>query len=316
MLYCLWYLTAITLKSAVHCPGGTVEECPDGQICYFGTPCDARLIRYTPAPIPAPKSDGEDFDTPTIIEEKEDSAAAESDDESDLISPADENVDNGLSGNSNFCGTTYLDASANCTREMHCPSGLSIDCPKGLECFSFLPDCNIEDMPTPAPTISLKPTSAAPTSSEPTVTPPPTGAPIGKDDMRYFFFCGTDWGDASTRCYMQCVSGFHSDCPPGEQCFAQANCPKGVIKGPPTTPAPITGTLSPTVSQTPSIEPTLSFAPTVYTTKSPEIFPTLMPTTAFPSPRPTLGTCEGDPVSSFCSSTLDTFPIMHTFKSS
>ena len=85
--------------------------------------------------------------------------------------------------------------------------------------------------------------------------------------------------------------------PPGEQCFAQADCPKGVIKGPPTTPAPITGTLMPTVSQIPSIQPTLSFKPTVYTTKSPEIFPTLMPTTAFPSPRPTLGTCEGDPVS-------------------
>ena len=89
-------------------------------------PCDARLIRDTPAPIPAPiappKSDGDDFDTPTIIEEeKEDSAAAESDDELDVIIPAEENIDNGLSGNSNFCGTTYLDASANCTREMHCP---------------------------------------------------------------------------------------------------------------------------------------------------------------------------------------------------
>ena len=151
-------------------------------------------------------------------------------------------------------------------------------------------------MPTPAPTTSLKPSSAAPTSSSPTVTPAPTGSPIGKDDMRYFFFCGTDWGDASSRCHMQCISGFHSDCPPGELCFAQADCPKGVIQAPPTTHAPITGTLSPTTTKMPSGQPTLSFAPSVYTTKSPERFPTFTPTTEYPTFKPTVGVCEGDPV--------------------
>ena len=86
--------------------------------------------------------------------------------------------------------------------------------------------------------------------------------------------------------------------PPGEQCFAQANCQKGVIKGPPTTPAPISGTFAPTLTQLPSVQPTASLAPSVYTSKSPEVFPTLTPTTEYPTLKPTLGTCQGDPVRS------------------
>jgi hypothetical protein len=176
-------------------------------------------------------------------------------------------------------------------------SGLSIDCPKGLECFSFLPNCNVDEMPSPSPTLTLRPTSAAPTSGSPTITPAPTGAPIGKDDMRYFFFCGIDWMDASTRCYKQCLTGFHSECPEGELCFAQADCQQGLLEAEPTTPAPITGTFPPTITQGPSHSPTTTFSPSVFTTKSPEIFPTSVPTTAAPTDKPTFGFCEGEPVS-------------------
>ena len=81
---------------------------------------------------------------------------------------------------------------------------------------SFLPNCNMDELPTPQPTVSPKPTpsvTSSPTPGMPTTpqTPVPTGSPIPKDDIRNFFFCGIDWMDASTRCYKQCLSGFHSD---------------------------------------------------------------------------------------------------------
>eukprot|EP00804_Cyclotella_cryptica_P009725 CCRYP_011242-RB/>CCRYP_011242-RB protein AED:0.05 eAED:0.05 QI:415/1/1/1/0.9/0.81/11/3311/1034 len=306
---------------AVHCPGGTQEECPEGQICYFNTPCDARLLS-TPAPsvtvtdITASISEPADVSTPSnttssggtenIITDDSNTttSAGEEDENYDVINTDDANMtviagggESGTSGNRNFCGETYIDASTNCSREKHCPSGLSTDCPEGLNCFSFLPNCNIDEMPTPAPTLSPPPTSSAPTSSTPTITPSPTLAPIGKDDMRYFFFCGLDWMDASTRCYKQCISGFHSDCPTGEQCFAQADCQKGVIAAPPTTSAPtiLNGTQTPTVSQTPTFTPTISSLPSIFTSKSPEVLPTLTPTTAAPTLRPTYAPCEGEP---------------------
>lgn len=72
-------------------------------------------------------------------------------------------------------------------------------------------------MPTAQPTISLAPTTFEPTTASPTITASPTTMPIGRDDMRFFFFCGTSWGDASSRCYKQCLSGHHSECPDFEQ---------------------------------------------------------------------------------------------------
>ena len=102
------------------------------QQCYFGTSCDARLIRDTPAPIPAPVSLPEanqdtavESDTTTMIQEEDmnDEANNNAILENATISTGDEVVlvDNGLSGNSNFCGATYTEAIENCTRELHCP---------------------------------------------------------------------------------------------------------------------------------------------------------------------------------------------------
>jgi hypothetical protein len=53
-------------------------------------------------------------------------------------------------------------------------------------------------------------TEAVTTTSTITTTELVTST-FSDDDITDFFFCGTDWLDASTRCYMQCVSGFHSD---------------------------------------------------------------------------------------------------------
>jgi hypothetical protein len=177
-----------------------------------------------------------------------------------------------------------------------------VDCPDGLNCFSFLSNCNVDLMPTAQPTISLAPTTFEPTTASPTITASPTTMPIGRDDMRFFFFCGTSWGDASSRCYKQCLSGHHSECPDFEQCFAQADCQKGVTeaKKPQKTPVPtIDGTGRPTASAIPTMSPTETSSPSVFTTKSPQLDPTMMPSSEYPTFKPTYAPCGGDPCPQF-----------------
>ena len=126
----------------------------------------------------------------------------------------------------------------------------------------------------------------------PTVTPPPmvipdetivptapetmlpTESPILADDYRNFFFCGTNWTDASIRCHKWCKSGLHTECDAGEECFAQADCEGGVEIKP--------ETLAPTVSPVPTVSPASTLPPT-----------TVSPSTMSPSVGPTTSTSEG-----------------------
>lgn len=225
---------------AVNCPNGLPSECPHGQLCYFNTPCDARLKATEPT-------------------EK-----AELDEKQQWVGP----------GKRNFCGEDVLDA-RKCTRERHCPSGLSDECPPGLFCWNDVAGCNIDELPTMNPTISPEPTEMPspspttprptpyPTTPDPAWTPEPTAAPWDADDMRNFFFCGKSWGDASKRCYRRCPSGFHEECADGEECFAQAACKKLLVDVPTEqpSPAPFEGTKAPTSSPRPSgltVSPTMS----------------------------------------------------------
>ena len=36
-------------KCATHCPSGSLNDCPAGEICFFNTPCDARMLTVAPA---------------------------------------------------------------------------------------------------------------------------------------------------------------------------------------------------------------------------------------------------------------------------
>lgn len=36
-----------------NCPSGSLNDCPDGEICFFNTPCDARMLTIAPQP-PSP----------------------------------------------------------------------------------------------------------------------------------------------------------------------------------------------------------------------------------------------------------------------
>ena len=40
-------------KCASHCPTGNLNDCPSGEICFFNTPCDARMMTRAPSP-PSP----------------------------------------------------------------------------------------------------------------------------------------------------------------------------------------------------------------------------------------------------------------------
>ena len=87
-----------------------------------------------------------------------------------------------------YCGTTFDDASTKCSEP--CPSGEDDECDSGEKCFKYTPcgdiDQSIEEDP-----------------NEPLV-----------DENS--LFCGSDFTDASTRCYLPCPSGSASECPVGE----------------------------------------------------------------------------------------------------
>lgn len=86
------------------------------------------------------------------------------------------------------------------------------------------------------------------------------------------------------------------------KCFAQADCQKGVTeaKKPQKTPVPtIDGTGRPTASAIPTMSPTETSSPSVFTTKSPQLDPTMMPSSEYPTFKPTYAPCGGDPCPQF-----------------
>lgn len=204
---------------------------------------------------------------------------------------------------------SWGDASERCYKR--CLSGHHQECPGEEECFAYSACSGVkedesapkeeeeeEDLPTLAPDATASPTSA------PIITVDPTMSPIAKDDMRNFFFCGNSWADASTRCYKRCPSGYHTDCPGDEECYAQAECKKGVLvpktSRPTASPtmAPFSGTRSPTLSPAPTdfpTEPQPTMSPVPPPTSSPNLTPTEGPTTPFPTDKPTYAPCAGEP---------------------
>lgn len=170
-----------------------------------------------------------------------------------------------------------------------------MECPEDEQCFAQAGCKGLIGDPASAskveePGVSLSP-DATPSPTIEYIEP--TMSPLEADDYRNFFFCGTSWMDASTRCHKKCLSSLHEDCPAGEECFAQADCKNGVESQAPTvepTPMPFEGTRSPTVSPMPTnspTEPQPSGSPVIQPTQSPVLEPSDAPTTPFPSPRPT-----------------------------
>jgi hypothetical protein len=98
---------------AKHCPSGDQAECPDGQICFFNTPCDARVQTRKPT-----------VSVTTLNNEEEEEGNV-------VVSPEPEDEDGAATsyedgeGDRNFCGRTITEAMESCSRDKHCPSGLN-----------------------------------------------------------------------------------------------------------------------------------------------------------------------------------------------
>ncbi|KAL3800792.1 hypothetical protein HJC23_001629 [Cyclotella cryptica] len=105
---------------------------------------------------------------------------------------------------------------------------------------------NAPKMWTVAPTIAVPTSQPITNSTSEAMASTPTAPPIKltQDDPRFFYICGVTWADASTKCQTRCSSGEDDECPSGEMCFSEANCPNGVVSDTsaptmPLTPAPI-----------------------------------------------------------------------------
>ncbi len=77
-------------------------------------------------------------------------------------------------------------------------SGLYSECESGEECFSNVDCQNFKVAEEEDGTNSTLSPDASPSPTiVQNVTYAPTAAPIAKDDIRNFFFCGKDWGGKS-----------------------------------------------------------------------------------------------------------------------
>jgi len=161
--------------------------------------------------------------------------------------------DEGLA-NQKFCGYDVDNAIGNCTRDRHCLIG--DECPPDQYCFVV--NCFVDEIPSYRPTFSPMPTAVPPPPEAPS-SPSPTAPPLEADDICNFFWCGIDWGDASGRCHLQCVDGFHSTCPEGEECFANVRrrrrrpSPTNTPLTAGRTPSPDGSTWSPTATSSPTV---------------------------------------------------------------
>ena len=249
------YDDAITRCSS-HCPSGSLNDCPAGEICFFNTPCDARMMTGSPQP-PSPTQ------SPTT--------------------PAPVPYTSRL--NKYYCGYDWDDAQERC--EVWCPSGDDNDCPSDQKCWAFS-QCHAADMngqtlqqmekakqeasnaANAGASASGPPPSAAdewwspgaggrtsaPARAEdapgyydvtlggtkrPTKRPSrrPTKKPVisAEQEMHRNSFCGAFWTDARDNCEAKPHCEDDRDCPEFEYCWTQTPCDY-YATAPPTTDMP------------------------------------------------------------------------------
>lgn len=133
----------------VHCP--TALECPMGQICYFGTKCDARTYAPTPPPTRRPTKPPTEFPTmqptetmgPTLSPTTTFAPTLEPTEQIPTRSPTQSPTKRPTYAPmpslqaSFFCGIDWNDAINNCKKR--CPTGEDPECPFDEHCFSMTP---------------------------------------------------------------------------------------------------------------------------------------------------------------------------------
>ena len=187
------------------CPGGSNDECEDGESCWADTTCN--MLDYTLQPTLVPTGNpttGPPTGSPIRYDDP---------------------------SNTNFCGSSFCDAEDNCSVERHCPSGSPTDCPNGGYCWVV--ECNIPGFvgsaATPAPNNGGSEPSPilVPTGKPTAMTGQATGGPIStgfpttgsagslilNGDLVFTNFCGSSYLDAEENCSAetQCPSGSPTD---------------------------------------------------------------------------------------------------------
>ncbi|KAK1748815.1 chitinase [Skeletonema marinoi] len=211
------------------CPSGTDSECPFGTQCYAYTTCDetdsfmcgttfddasSNCDEPCPSGSPTECPSGESCFTHTTCKSidniKDEPTAAP--------------VEPYVPGDSFFCGTSYLEASSQCTHP--CPTRLDSECPDGEQCYGSTP-CPSRD--TYYCGANLDEASAI--CDYPCPTGSSADCPTGLSCFAFTtcadkdtFYCGNNYIEASGTCEKPCPSGKSDTCPSGMSCFAQTSC--------------------------------------------------------------------------------------------
>mmetsp|Transcript_224 Transcript_224/g.342 ORF Transcript_224/g.342 Transcript_224/m.342 type:complete len:594 (-) Transcript_224:987-2768(-) len=203
----------------IACPNQ--DECPEGTYCFADTPCG-----YLPPPQlpPPPTTSSTQFCGTTVESATENCWQPCPRGNSDCclgLSCFDTSTvgtcNGDYSGSQHFyCGRSWCDAAYTC--QIACPGGTNDECPDGYYCYADTP-CN--------------PYTPLPPALPPTANPPPAVAepPLGAMPSPQYKYCGTDYGDATSRCWQPCES--NSDCCFGQSCFdTGSGCGPPLYDGP------------------------------------------------------------------------------------
>lgn len=140
-----------------HCPSGLQQDCPTGQYCWVGTPCN--ILEFTPpSPLPTQYPSRIQSDTPSTIPSSPPvkatipqaavpltfSPTSRSISQSLTLRPVStsSNSSNNADRKNQWCGETRFDATRNCGRQGYeCPDGF---CFQRLQCFVTSQYCESE----------------------------------------------------------------------------------------------------------------------------------------------------------------------------
>ena len=231
----------------IPCESGHSSHCPDGQGCFAYTLCGESGTNAVPTPTLAPISVaptdsfycGVSFDDASMVCLDSCPSGLSEDCPGDLLCFASTPCsDRG----SFFCGRTWEEAAATCTEP--CETGLSSDCPSGQLCFGYTP-CPMSESfycGTSFEEASMTCADACP-SGEDTECPEletchkytpcnditslsnteSSALSLPEDS----FYCGVNFVEAASKCYLPCPTGSAAECPVGEACYGNTPCSGG-----------------------------------------------------------------------------------------
>ncbi|KAL3807829.1 LOW QUALITY PROTEIN: hypothetical protein ACHAXA_002149, partial [Cyclostephanos tholiformis] len=129
-------------------------------------------------------------------------------------------------GDSYYCGTSFLDASMQCTHP--CPSRSDSECPHGEQCYGNTP-CPTRDTYYCGANLN----EASSMCNFPCPWGKSADCPTGLSCFAFTtcadkdtFYCGNNFVEAGSNCDHPCPSGLSSECPENLTCFAHTQCAK------------------------------------------------------------------------------------------